>query len=74
MNFNYKIQQYQTDEIDAIVNVFKGHGDNEITKYNRDIGTIRCNRGIALDVGKSAKGKSSQTDYLSHLRGMSYGE
>lgn len=39
MNFKYKIQQFQTDAVDAVVNVFKGQGYHGIIKYNRDIGS-----------------------------------
>lgn len=38
MKFNFKIQQYQTDAVDAVVKVFSGQGFNEQTKYIRDLG------------------------------------
>ena len=33
MKFNFKIQQYQTDAVDAVINVFNGQGfhDKQIT-------------------------------------------
>ncbi len=40
MKFNFKIQQYQTDAVEAIVNVFKGQGLHERVGYMRDMGTL----------------------------------
>ena len=31
MKFNFKIQQYQTDAVDAVVKVFQGQGYHEST-------------------------------------------
>lgn len=38
MKFNFKIQQYQTDAVDAVVKVFAGQGFHEGTEYIRDLG------------------------------------
>ena len=38
MKFNFKIQQYQTDAVDAVVKVFAGQGYSEKTSYIRDLG------------------------------------
>ncbi|MCH5272357.1 MAG: DEAD/DEAH box helicase family protein [Lachnospiraceae bacterium] len=40
MKFNFKIQQYQTDAVDAVVKVFAGQGYNEKISYIRDVGKI----------------------------------
>lgn len=40
MKFNFKIQQYQTDAVNAVVNVFKGQGHYDRVSYIRDIGKI----------------------------------
>ena len=40
MKFQYKIQQYQTDAVEAVVNVFAGQGLQEKVKYRRDIGKV----------------------------------
>ena len=40
MKFNYKIQQYQTDAVDAVVQVFRGQGYYDKITYNRDLGTL----------------------------------
>ncbi len=38
MKFNFKIQQYQTDAVEAVVKVFAGQGFSEKTSYIRDVG------------------------------------
>lgn len=38
MKFNFKIQQYQTDAVDAVVDVFQGQGFHDKINYIRDIG------------------------------------
>lgn len=40
MKFNFKIQQYQTDAVEAVVNIFKGQGLHERVGYIRDMGTL----------------------------------
>ena len=39
MKFNFKIQQYQTDAVDAVVRVFQGQGFHDKVNYIRDLGT-----------------------------------
>lgn len=41
MKFNFKIQQYQTDAVDAVVRVFAGQGFHDKIGYIRDIGKIK---------------------------------
>lgn len=38
MKFNFKIQQYQTDAVDAVVKVFNGQGHYDRISYIRDLG------------------------------------
>ena len=40
MKFNFKIQQYQTDAVDAVVKVFQGQNYSNRVKYIRDIGNV----------------------------------
>lgn len=40
MKFNFKIQQYQTDAVDAVVNVFAGQPYSSGVSYIRDTGTL----------------------------------
>jgi len=50
MKFNFKIQEYQTDAVDAVVRVFSGQGRYEGISYIRDTG--KQNKGqISLSIG-----------------------
>lgn len=40
MKFNFKIQKYQTDAVDAVVKVFQGQGYHDKIDYIRDLGKI----------------------------------
>ena len=40
MKFNFKIQQYQTDAVDAVVKVFAGQGYHNGIHYVRDMGVM----------------------------------
>ena len=40
MKFNFKIQQYQTDAVNAVVNVFSGQSYRKTSHYIRDLGTL----------------------------------
>lgn len=40
MKFNFKIQQYQTDAVESIVDVFKGQPYADPVNYRRDIGKV----------------------------------
>ncbi len=44
MKFNFKIQPYQTDAVESIVNVFNGQGHYEPVGYIRDLGKIEKNK------------------------------
>ncbi|MBE6858877.1 MAG: restriction endonuclease subunit R [Ruminococcus sp.] len=48
MKFNFKIQQYQTDAVEAVVNIFKGQGLHERVGYLRDIGTLEENKQLSF--------------------------
>ena len=41
MKFNFKIQQYQTDAVDAVAKVFQGQGYHDRISYIRDVGKKR---------------------------------
>lgn len=45
MKFNFKIQQYQTDAVNAVVNVFEGQSFHDKTEFKRDIGKKRISDG-----------------------------
>lgn len=41
MKFSFKIQQYQTDAVGSVVEVFKGQPYSEPVNYRRDIGKVK---------------------------------
>ena len=50
MKFNFKIQQYQTDAVDAVVKVFNGQGFHDRISYIRDLGkTESVDRQMSFD-------------------------
>ena len=48
MKFNFKIQQYQTEAVDAIVRVFNGQPNYDRTTYIRDLGKPQANQQMQL--------------------------
>ena len=50
MKFNFKIQQYQTDAVDAVVKVFNGQRFHDKINYIRDRGIIEKTYGIDGEV------------------------
>lgn len=65
MKFNFKIQQYQTDAVDAVVKVFRGQGYHENVSYIRDLGKGKnaLNHQLSLSEGeKKAEGPDPLDD------------
>lgn len=51
MKFNFKIQQYQTEDVDAVVNVFNGQSFHDRNSYIRDLGKMNpSNYQMAWDL------------------------
>ena len=50
MKFNFKIQQYQTDAVDAVVKVFQGQGYHDKISYIRDVGKRQANQQMRLNI------------------------
>ena len=50
MKFNFKIQQYQTDAVDAVIKVFRGQGYHDRISYIRDVGKRQANQQIRLNI------------------------
>lgn len=70
MKFNFKIQQYQTDAVEAVARVFAGQGLYEKTVYRRDVGKtkkILDFEGNEMDVGIQMKSRldEDEADLLS---------
>ena len=59
MKFKFKTQKYQTDAVNAVVDVFSGQPYSALSTYTRDLGTISQNRkpqqmSIFADDGETA--------------------
>lgn len=50
MKFNFKIQQYQTDAVDAVVKVFQGQGYHDKISYIRDVGKRQAIQQMRLNI------------------------
>ena len=50
MKFNFKIQQYQTDAVEAVIKVFHGQGFHDKVGYIRDMGK-RKPRDMQITIG-----------------------
>ena len=50
LKFNFKIQQYQTDAVNAVVRVFNGQGFYDNVSYIRDLGKIKL-RDMQMTLG-----------------------
>lgn len=55
MKFNFKIQQYQTDAVDAVVKVFQGQGYHDKSaisetwaKTGKSADAVECGYGSAI--------------------------
>ena len=57
MKFNFKIQQYQTDAVDAVVRVFNGQGFHDRISYIRDLGKRNANAGQQITVSVDTYGE-----------------
>ncbi len=55
MKFNFKIQQYQTEAVDAVIKVFNGQGYHEKTSYIRDLGSFQNPQNIQTTMSDDEK-------------------
>lgn len=55
MKFNFKIQQYQTDAVDAVIKVFNGQGYHGKTSYIRDLGSLQKPQNIQTALSDDEK-------------------
>lgn len=62
MKFNFKIQQYQTDAVDAVVKVFAGQGFHDRTRYIRDLGKAEPKSVYQMPLDKEDNGKVDPDD------------
>lgn len=50
MKFNFKIQQYQTDAVEAVVKIFNGQHFHDKISYIRDHGRLKKENQLSFDV------------------------
>lgn len=69
MKFNFKIQQYQTDAVEAVVNVFNGQGLHKNVKYIRDTGEVdtSVNTQMTFEGSIYENGFGDDTGYKNEL-------
>lgn len=63
MKFNFKIQQYQTDAVDAVVRVFNGQPHYDKVSYIRDLGKPQANQQLRLAVTEDEVDLMGDTGY-----------
>lgn len=68
MKFNFKIQQYQTDAVDAVVKVFQGQGFHDKVSYIRDLGKMKSGSSIQMAFG----GDGEELEYYDPLNDTGY--
>lgn len=67
MKFNFKIQQYQTDAVEAVANVFAGQGFHDKIAYRRDVGDNQP-KTYQMTFGADEKlDPMSETGYVNEL-------
>lgn len=54
MKFKFKIHEYQTEAVNAVVDVFKGQPFNDRVKYTRDLGVQATPQQISMIEGSAA--------------------
>ncbi len=63
MKFNFKIQQYQTEAVEAVARVFNGQPHYDKVSYIRDLGKPQANQQIRLAVTEDEDDLLSETGY-----------
>ena len=67
MKFNFKIQQYQTDAVDAVAKVFNGQGFHDKINYIRDLGNTEQNLSSQVSFDENEIMEDTRTNLLSFL-------
>jgi type III restriction enzyme len=50
MKFHFKVQQYQTDAVEAVCRVFSGQGYSARASYIRDLGKVERDKVVQLTI------------------------
>ncbi len=62
MKFNFKVQQYQTDAVDAVVKVFNGQGHYDRVSYIRDLCKINKSDEALKSLGSFTENQNDSFD------------
>ena len=57
MKFKFKVQQYQTDAVNAVTSVFAGQGYHDKINYIRDIGKIKTQQNTQVQMSLTSGGE-----------------
>ena len=72
MNFKFKIQQYQTDAVEAVARVFAGQGHYDKISYIRDIGKTKKEYNYLGDVVQKGEQRALAFDEEDELSDIGY--
>lgn len=64
MKFKFKIQQYQSDAVEAVVRVFAGQGLHDSVCYIRDKGKLTRTTQVSIDDDQGDSGYKNEEIYL----------
>ena len=67
MKFNFKIQQYQTEAVEAIVRVFGGQPHYDKVSYIRDLGKQRPNQQLSFSFNEDDDDLSGEIGYKNEV-------
>ena len=67
MKFNFKIQQYQTDAVEAVVRVFNGQPHYDKVSYIRDLGQPQAKQHIDFNITDDEDDLLSETGYKNEM-------
>lgn len=70
MKFNFKIQQYQTDAVEAVARVFSGQPHYDKVSYIRDLGKPQANQQIRLAMTEDEDDLLSESGYKNETIGL----
>ena len=74
MKFNFKIQEYQTDAVNAVAEVFTGHKKQAKVSYIRDMGMLNAQDTqlsfVAAEDGLFVADSSDSTGYTNDEVGL----
>ena len=65
MRFNFKIQQYQTDAVNAVVKVFNGQGHYDRVSYIRDLGKTKS-KSVQMDIADDGENDFNEYDEIGY--------